>query len=93
MQRSSAALGDLLHGRKTYDIFAAHWPYVPEGDPVGPTFTKAAKFVLTRGHEALEWQNSHRLPDLNAVKTVKAMSRPAPCRSARSRSQIRVRPN
>lgn len=63
---------DLLLGRKTYDIFAAHWPYVPEGDPIGPTFTRAAKYVLTRGHDTLEWENSHRLRDIDAVGMVKA---------------------
>lgn len=63
---------DLLLGRKTYDIFAAHWPYVAEGDPIGPTFTRAAKYVLTRGHDALDWENSHRLGDIDAVRTIKA---------------------
>ena len=27
---------DLLLGRKTYDIFAAHWPYVGADDPIVP---------------------------------------------------------
>lgn len=77
--RMGAAMGgifegscDLLLGRKTYEIFAAHWPYVPASDPIGPTFTKAAKYVLTRGVDPLEWHNSHRLGDLEAVRTVKA---------------------
>jgi dihydrofolate reductase len=67
---------DLLLGRKTYDIFAAHWPYVPDGDPIGATFTKAAKFVLSRGNDKLEWQNSHRLADIDAVKRLKASEGP-----------------
>ena len=67
-----SAPNDLLLGRKTYEIFAAHWPYVPESDPIGPAFTKAAKYVLTRGNETLEWQNSHRLSGIDAVKQIKA---------------------
>ena len=31
---------DLLLGRKTYDIFAAHWPYAPKGDPIGTLFDR-----------------------------------------------------
>jgi dihydrofolate reductase len=63
---------DLLLGRKTYEIFAAHWPYVPESDPIGQAFTKASKYVLTRGQDRLDWQNSHRLESIDAVKGVKA---------------------
>ena len=62
---------DLLLGRKTYEIFAAHWPYASEDDPIAPALNKAAKYVLTRSGETLEWQNSHRLPDIAAVKALK----------------------
>jgi dihydrofolate reductase len=82
-EKMGAAMGgifstpnDLLLGRKTYEIFAAHWPYVPEGDPIGAAFTKAAKYVLTRGIDKLEWQNSHRLSGIDAVKKVKASEGP-----------------
>jgi dihydrofolate reductase len=63
---------DLLLGRKTYEIFAAHWPYVPESDPIGTAFTKAAKYVVTRGNEQLEWKNSHRVGDIDAIRKIKA---------------------
>jgi dihydrofolate reductase len=62
---------DLLLGRKTYEIFAAHWPYVPEENPIGAAFTKAAKYVLTRGNDRLDWSNSHRLSGIDAVRKVK----------------------
>jgi dihydrofolate reductase len=64
---------DLLLGRKTYDIFAAHWPYAPEGDPIGSVFDKINKYVATRNRDLkLTWQNSHSLaPD--AVAAVKAL--------------------
>ena len=39
---------DLLLGRKTYDIFAAHWPYVDKSDPIGPLFDRITKYVATR---------------------------------------------
>ncbi len=67
---------DLLLGRKTYEIFAAHWPYVQDDDPVGQAFGKAAKYVLTRGNDALEWQNSHRLGSIDDVKKLKASEGP-----------------
>lgn len=49
---------DLLLGRKTYEIFAAHWPYVDENDPIGPVFNAITKYVATRSTEPLTWQNS-----------------------------------
>ncbi len=63
---------DLLLGRRTYDIFAAYWPYV-EGDnaAMGEAFDRAGKYVLTRGDRPLEWQNSHRLAGIEAVAQLK----------------------
>jgi dihydrofolate reductase len=82
-EKMGAAMGgifsdpcDLLLGRKTYEIFAAHWPYVPPEDPIGQAFGKAAKYVLTHESGALEWQNSYRLDGIDAVKKVKASDGP-----------------
>lgn len=63
---------DLLLGRRTYDIFAAFWPYA-EGDnaAMGEAFDKAAKYVVTRGDQPLEWQNSHRVKSIADVATLK----------------------
>ena len=65
---------DLLLGRRTYDIFAAYWPYAeePENRPMRDAFDAAHKYVLTRGHQPLEWRNSHRLSGIDDVATIKA---------------------
>ena len=62
---------DLLLGRKTYDIFAAHWPRI-ETDPdaegyealnaeIANTFNRATKYVATHHGETLTWENSQWL--------------------------------
>lgn len=61
---------DLLLGRKTYDIFAAHWPYRAE-DPIGETFNRVAKYVVTSSDAPLEWANSHRLSDIDSLARLK----------------------
>lgn len=71
-----AAPFDLLLGRKTYEIFAAHWPYVEPDDPIGPAFDRAAKFVMTHGQDPLEWRNSHRVGSIAGVAEVKASEGP-----------------
>lgn len=65
---------DLLLGRRTYDIFAAYWPYAeePENRPMREAFDRANKYVLTRGDQPLEWQNSHRLSGVEDVARIKA---------------------
>ena len=48
---------DLLLGRRTYEIFAAHWPY-QENDPIGETFNRIQKYVVATTAVDLSWQNS-----------------------------------
>ena len=50
---------DLLLGRKTYEIFAAHWPHVTDpNDPIAGLFNKVTKYVASRSKPKLSWQNS-----------------------------------
>ena len=50
---------DLLLGRKTYEIFAAHWP--EQDDEIGHVFNAIDKFVVAGPDTPLTWANSHRL--------------------------------
>lgn len=57
--------GGLLLGRRTYDIFAAHWPNVPadhEHAEIARTFNAMPKYVASRSATSLSWQNSSVLP-------------------------------
>jgi dihydrofolate reductase len=67
---------DLLLGRKTYDIWAGHWPGVPVSDPIGPVLTKANKYVMTSSTGTFAWANSHQLRSIDALKNVKAGNGP-----------------
>jgi len=49
---------ELLLGRKTYEIFAAHWPFVEKDDPIGKVFNAVTKYVATTSAEPLAWENS-----------------------------------
>ena len=51
---------DLLLGRKTYEIFAAHWPYVEGGpdDFIAKLFNKTTKYVATTSSAPLTWKHS-----------------------------------
>ena len=51
---------DLLLGKRTYDIFAAYWPYNRD-NPIGEKFQRIDKYVLTHSDKPLEWENSHRI--------------------------------
>jgi len=63
----------LLLGRKTYDIFAGHWPYAPDDDPIGKLFGDVTKYVATRNPALkLDWRNSVSL-GADAVAALKAL--------------------
>jgi dihydrofolate reductase len=71
---------DLLLGRKTYDIFAAHWPYAEGGpdDFIARQFNGVTKYVATRSRAPLDWKGSVALHDAaNDVAKLKLEEGPA----------------
>lgn len=84
MDESFAKPYDLLLGRKTYDIFAAYWPYV-KTDPkasdfdalnaqIAEQFNRVTKYVATHRPESLTWQNSRGL-GTDVVATLRELKR------------------
>ena len=67
---------DLLLGRKTYEIFAAHWPHSEE--PAAAPLNNATKYVASTTLNSVEWRNSQLLegPLADAVNAVKAQDGP-----------------
>ena len=66
---------DLLLGRKTYEIFAAYWPYYDEEAPDGgiaKLFNKIKKYVVSRsGDVDTSWAGSELLRDIADVKRLR----------------------
>src|SRR5882672_370218 len=72
---------DLLLGRKTYEIFAAYWPYYNEGAPAGgiaKLFKQIKKYVVSRSGEVdTGWAGSVLLRDIAEVKSLKQEDGPS----------------
>jgi dihydrofolate reductase len=66
---------DLLLGRRTYEIFAAYWPYAEGGpaDDIAKIFNRVTKHVATRKGVGLPWKGSVALRD--AVTDVAKLKR------------------
>ena len=66
---------ELLLGRRTYDIFAAHWPRVPDDNPdadIAALFNGITKHVATHRPDTLDWQNSQGLGD-DVIASLRAL--------------------
>ncbi len=67
---------DLVLGRRTYEIFAAHWPYAD--DPGAEVFNTATKHVASTTLTELDWENSKliegEVPD--GIRALKAEDGP-----------------
>ena len=67
---------DMVLGRKTYEIFAAHWPHSDE--PAAEPLNTAAKHVASTTLTELGWENSHliegEVPD--GIRALKAQDGP-----------------
>src|SRR5438046_1529011 len=66
---------DLLLGRKTYEIFAAYWPYYEEDAPycsIARLFKEIKKYVVSRSGEVdTGWAGSVLLRDIAEVKRLR----------------------
>lgn len=78
---------ELVLGRRTYDIFEAHWPYQPAGDETARTLDAARKHVASRTLKTVQWQNAPLLgtdvPGAVAGAQSAARSQPADHRQRR----------
>jgi dihydrofolate reductase len=67
---------ELVLGRKTYEIFEAHWPYQPQDDPTAQALNAARKYVASRTLTTLQWEHSILLGEdvVEAIAALKAQS-------------------
>lgn len=83
MDESMPESFDLLLGRKTYEIFAAHWPFV-QNDPdvlnqmAADKLNNARKYVVSKTLPRAEWQNSILIKDdvVNEIAKLKKQDGP-----------------
>jgi dihydrofolate reductase len=61
---------EFVIGRRTYEIFAAHWP--TSEDPGAPVMNSATKHVVSNTLQELEWENS-RLVEGGVPNGVRAL--------------------
>lgn len=64
---------DILFGRKTYDLFAGHWPNAPQSKAT-TRLNRGRKFVVTSSPLETEWENSEAItgdtvPEIARLKT------------------------
>jgi dihydrofolate reductase len=62
---------DLLLGRRTYEIFAAYWPYASDQmADIRDPFNACTKYVVTHRDEPLQWENSERV-SIESLREIK----------------------
>jgi dihydrofolate reductase len=62
---------DLLLGRRTYEIFAAHWPRAT--DPIADVINRATKYVATNRPLSTDWSKTAVRLDGDVVEAVRKL--------------------
>ena len=62
----------LLLGRRTYEIFAAYWPYASDQmADIRDPFNACTKYVVTHRDRPLDWQKSQRVEAIEELRAIK----------------------
>jgi dihydrofolate reductase len=69
---------DILFGRKTYELFAAHWPNESPDNPAAKVMNVARKYVATTTLTDLTWANSQALSNDVIAEIIKLKSQDGP---------------
>jgi dihydrofolate reductase len=77
MGDSMAKPFDLLLGRKTYEIFAAHWPFI-KNDPVADKFNTINKYVVSKSLKNVDWKNSFIIKNNVVQEIIKLKEKDGP---------------
>jgi len=64
---------DLLLGRKTFEIFAGHWP---QHEHEWPGVNDVTKYVISKSRKKTTWQNSVFLKNIATIKKIKGSTGP-----------------
>lgn len=86
-QAAMAQPFDLLFGRRTYDIFAGHWPNAP-ASAHGQKLNDATKYVVTSTLTKLDWQNSVPITGDVAAEIAKIKESDGPLLQVHGSSQL-----
>ena len=74
MEQWFAGAEDFLLGRRTYEIFAAHWPRVPtDGDRISWSLNTLPRHVASRTLDHLDWDGA-QLVDGDVGQAVRALT-------------------
>lgn len=60
-------LDGVLLGRRTYDIFAAYWPFAPDDHPIANVLNHAPKYVVSRTLQAASWEHTTVVRELDHI--------------------------